>query len=218
MQELNIKNRIISKSTYRIEYVDLSKGIAIFLMVLCHTGVHNHFTQWVYAFHMPLFFIVSGMLFKNTSFSLKEYSIKKIKQLLVPYFLFAMILCFGTNSYFDWIKILYASRNSLSDANVSTPLWFLPCFFISSIFFMQVNKIGSRYIKVLVLLILFVLGCLLSNYTINSYRWPFNIDVAFVGVILMTIGQLVNKVNINPLMGGGIFSNRIFVILYEPTK
>lgn len=77
MKEFNLKIGDSQKSTSRIEYVDLSKGIAIFLMVLCHTGVHNHFTQWVYAFHMPLFFIVSGMLFKNTSFSLKEYSIKK---------------------------------------------------------------------------------------------------------------------------------------------
>ena len=77
---------------------------------------------------------------------------------------------------------------------------------------------GSRIIKILVILIIFLLGCLLSNYTINSYRWPFNIDVAFVGVILMTIGQLVKKVTVKPLMGGGIFSNWIIVILYEPSK
>ena len=184
---------------------------------MSHRGAQSFYTMGIC---IPYAFVFHRLrnAFQEHIIFFKGIFNKKIKQLLVPYFLFAMILCFGTNSYFDWIKILYASRNSLSDANVFTTLWFLPCFFISSIVFIQENTMGSRYIKVLVLLILCVLGCLLSNYTINSYRWPFNIDVAFVGVILMTIGQLVKKVNVKPLMGGGIFSNWIIVILYEPSK
>ena len=49
----------------RLDSIDLAKGIAIFLMILCHSGMNNGITQWIYAFHMPLFFVVSGYLYNG---------------------------------------------------------------------------------------------------------------------------------------------------------
>ena len=175
----------------RVDYIDCVKGIAIFFMVLCHTGMHNSFTQWIYAFHMPLFFIVSGMLYKNTV-AVKVLVMKKVKQLLIPYLLFALILCFGENSYFDWIGIFYASRNSLWDVNTFTPLWFLPCFFVSTVIFAAINKFKVR-VRFLVVIFLGALGYLLSELEIGKWRYPLNMDVAFVGVLLMYIGSVFNK-------------------------
>ena len=37
-----------------------------FLMVMGHTGIPRIGNQWIYSFHMPLFFFISGFLF-NTS-------------------------------------------------------------------------------------------------------------------------------------------------------
>lgn len=43
---------------------DILKGIGILLMMWCHlTQTHN---QFVYSFHMPLFFLISGY-YANTS-------------------------------------------------------------------------------------------------------------------------------------------------------
>ena len=189
-------------NTERIDYIDLAKGVAIFLMVLCHVGMYNEFTQWIYAFHMPLFFIVSGMLYKP-SLSMKETIKKKAKQLLIPYFLFAMILCFGKNTYYDWINILYGSRNSLFASSTFTPLWFLPCFFVSSIVFILVNKIERSLLRIITILIVGSLGYLLSGIDVVSWKWPFNLDVAFVGVMLMGLGNLLKNKVFGYKSGGG---------------
>lgn len=47
----------------RIKWIDLTKGVAIFLMVCGHTGIPSLISNWIWSFHMPLFFIISGMLF-----------------------------------------------------------------------------------------------------------------------------------------------------------
>lgn len=55
----------------RIEYYDVAKGILILLVVLGHvfeTGIIN---QYIYSFHMPAFFIISGIM-QNYSSVLKK--------------------------------------------------------------------------------------------------------------------------------------------------
>lgn len=45
----------------RIHWIDVSRGIAMVLVVLGHIGMKNSFTQWIYSFHMPLFFMITGL-------------------------------------------------------------------------------------------------------------------------------------------------------------
>ena len=122
----------------RLKFIDIAKGIGIILMVLCHTGFTNIISiQLIYAFHMPLFFIISGYLAygqKNTE-PIWKYVRRKLYQLIVPFLLFATILCFSNDGIKGWAYIFYGSRNSLSLANTFTPLWFLPCFFVSVILY-----------------------------------------------------------------------------------
>ena len=47
----------------RIDWIDLTKGIAIFLMVCGHTSIPLSISNWIWSFHMPLFFL------RNTLFS-----------------------------------------------------------------------------------------------------------------------------------------------------
>ena len=53
----------------RIKWIDLTKGVAIFLMVCGHTGIPSLISNWIWSFHMPLFFIISGMLFCPTKYT-----------------------------------------------------------------------------------------------------------------------------------------------------
>lgn len=50
----------------RIEWVDIAKGIAILLVVLGHTGLAvgsaRYLDAFIYSFHLPLFFVLSGYL------------------------------------------------------------------------------------------------------------------------------------------------------------
>lgn len=49
----------------RVDWIDLTKGIAIFLMVCGHTGLPGALSNWIWSFHMPLFFLMSGLLYKT---------------------------------------------------------------------------------------------------------------------------------------------------------
>ena len=68
----------------RIEWVDLSKFVGIFAMVWGHSGVNESMDIIIHAFHMPLFFFLSGYLYKDRGIK------KKAKPLLIPYFVFGI--------------------------------------------------------------------------------------------------------------------------------
>ena len=46
----------------RINYLDIAKGIAILLVILGHIYSENPVKVWLYSFHLPLFFFISGCL------------------------------------------------------------------------------------------------------------------------------------------------------------
>ena len=86
----------------RTEWVDIAKGIGIVCVCLGHLGIES-IDRVVFTFHMPLFFILSGM-FLNGDVPFNEFIKKKSKRLLVPYYvtgdnLFPRILgrCFQKN-------------------------------------------------------------------------------------------------------------------------
>lgn len=84
----------------RKRYVDYLKGIAIILVVLGHINSYNGFVKaWIYSFHMPLFFVATGITTKSrTQISgnvLSNYFCKKVKTILVPYFLWGLIYAGG---------------------------------------------------------------------------------------------------------------------------
>ena len=60
MQEKNLQ-----KGKRRIDFLDASKGIGILLVILGHILTDkNILLKFIYAFHMPLFFIIAGYVFR----------------------------------------------------------------------------------------------------------------------------------------------------------
>lgn len=48
----------------RVEYIDTAKGMCVLLVMFAHTVVYEWFAYPIYMFHMPMFFMLSGMVFK----------------------------------------------------------------------------------------------------------------------------------------------------------
>ena len=42
----------------RLQWIDVAKGIGIILMVLGHTSIPQMLSNFIWAFHMPLFFLI----------------------------------------------------------------------------------------------------------------------------------------------------------------
>lgn len=71
--------------------IDIAKGIGIYLVCLGHTTSNEIVLKWIYSFHMPLFFFLSGV-FHSQSENYFEFFKRKTKSLLVPYLFFATTL------------------------------------------------------------------------------------------------------------------------------
>ena len=57
----------------RLDYVDLFRGIGILLMIMGHVGFGAHFDKFIYAFHVPMFFVISGFLYSDKQIAFKNY-------------------------------------------------------------------------------------------------------------------------------------------------
>ena len=153
----------------RLDYFDLAKGIGIFLVVLGHaTFVNERVITWVFSFHMPLFFMISGMLMahKNESkLSMRDIFHKKLKSILIPYLCFS--ICY---TIIDIISVclkqitLYDLKTNLVCAGSfagSGPLWFLTTLFFSEILFARLVSWLGDYKAVIVSVFLSVV-CILT--------------------------------------------------------
>ena len=78
-----------------LEYIDMVKGIGIALVVIGHsTYVSEPVLTWLTSFHMPLFFVVSGILFaykKSEAEPFGAYVRKRFCGMILPYFWFSLI-------------------------------------------------------------------------------------------------------------------------------
>ncbi|MDL2252828.1 acyltransferase, partial [Ruminococcaceae bacterium OttesenSCG-928-I18] len=153
--------------------------------------------QVVYAFHMPLFFVISGFLARKESLPLAGWGkllYRKTTGLLVPYVLFALICFYVEGGPWSILAdIAYGSRNALYPH--SSQLWFLPCLFLSVLLFQLCqNLIGMLPAKAKLPLylaaglFLFCAGAWFSAGRIAEIGWPFSLNVAFMGTSFMFLG------------------------------
>jgi acyltransferase len=190
----------------RISWLDFAKGIGMIAVIMDHTIIFPYpITQYVDAFHMPLFFFLSGYLFalkKYPSFNL--FAGKKTRSLLVPYLFFAI------GSYFWW---LYEWRmGEHPDINVYKPiigtflairdtqwtnhtgaLWFIVCLFVTEMLFFVIHRISKNN---KVYLISTIGACTLVgviyHYYINLSVFM-NIDAAFMVILFFGLGYLFHE-------------------------
>lgn len=71
--------------------IDIMKGIGIILMVVGHSGCPSFLRNFIYTFHMPLFFMISGYLITESKLNV----IKKNKNFILAIFILEFI-CIST--------------------------------------------------------------------------------------------------------------------------
>lgn len=219
-----------NKLPTRLYLIDIAKIIGIYLVVLCHMNLENRdFWHFVYAFHMPLFFLISGILYKDRTF--QEIVTNNSKKLLIPYVTFYCI------SYLWWIYFVFI-RNSSGDYppisfyaciikpflglflgvlhntsysySTNVALWFILSLFELKILLCVFNKIKSRWLKLALFVASLCFGYFLQiNNILLFYSFNFtllSVPYFFAGYYLKsTIIRAVNS-NIpkNWLLVGGL--------------
>nr|WP_314992472.1 acyltransferase family protein [uncultured Treponema sp.] len=83
--------------------IDATKGIGIVCVVLGHIVLYGSgVSRIIFAFHMPLFFFCSGLVFNYTGTS-KEL-LYKAKQLIVPYCFLHLLACLLLYHFFNLVN------------------------------------------------------------------------------------------------------------------
>lgn len=137
----------------RIVYFDMAKGVGIFLVVLAHIEqAPKPLCIWIQSFHMPLFFILSGMLIHYKEESALPFStliLNKFQHIFIPYisfsFVYFLIDCIRFIFFsFTWKDIMNNVFLSLSFYGKSV-LWFLPGLFFGELLFLLLLKKFQYY-------------------------------------------------------------------------
>lgn len=213
----------------RIKFLDIAKGIAILAIIAGHTGP-DWVKQFVFTFHVPIFFIISGYFLKEGNDVV--FVKKKLKQLLTPYVFGCCGIVLGNiikgmvyKQSIDqllhiaktWILAsLYGSGtieySGLFYARRIGALWFLPALFFAMIIVQYSIKKPYGY--------LYIIICSYVGYkTTNMFWLPLSIQAGMFASIFVYIGYMAKKQaifskDISWATVGGAFSIWIICIFY----
>jgi fucose 4-O-acetylase-like acetyltransferase len=178
------------------DWIDIAKGIGIVLVVLGHTlvpqirnesSVAGFLWIFIYNFHMPLFFFLSGFLFEK---GLSRYNDKlkfiqnKAHFLLVPYLFFSIFAYLFINCAlnidklarvlegggYEKTKILQSILSILTYNNhLDKHLWFLFSLFIVFLINILMPKLTKHPIAIVIMLGLYVSKAFVTYFGILDY-------------------------------------------------
>lgn len=188
----------------RIEYIDLAKGICICLVVATHicemviekpTTEYNEIENFLISFRMPLYFMLSGLFFKDYG-GIKEFCRRKANKLLLPFAAFYLIgnipwKVFG--AYRDWEFINLCSWDWIYDTFFliypAGAIWFLLCLFMVGLLFYGLRSTLSNTFIMLAgsFALAFVSKCMSEK----EWTLPLYLDTAMMALPFYSIGYII---------------------------
>lgn len=212
----------INKKDNRIEFLDTAKGIGIILVIIGHVSTNALINNWIYSFHMPLFFIISGYISGESIgiISTKKFLKKKARSLLIPYFLFSIL------SYLYWVIIernirgennsiikpfinIFIAQGGSNNYVFNVVMWFLPCLFVTEIIYYFINKNNNKKIVGKVLILSSMIGYLISKYV--NVRLPWTLDIVFTSLVFYGVGNLILDNNVKFISKDKIYYKNIII-------
>lgn len=181
---------VMNKLKKRIDWIDALKGIGIILVVLSHTTNGGEVLRTlIFSFHMPLFFMISGYLFKpNLRFV--KFSFKIFKSLVIPYICCATfdLIIVACNGSFESIcalllDFLFVKGNPV----INRPTWFLIILFEIELLYYFVYRL-TNWKKCMLGILLFMLSFLCGR------RFVFGLNIVPFSMCFFVIGDLCKNV------------------------
>lgn len=167
----------------RLPSIDIAKGLAICLMVLGHSSLPVWLSNWIWSFHMPFFFFVSGLL-TSWDKSFKTFCIGKTKTLFIPFIIYSVInlLIYPLYGNESWSKFfMQICLNGWG----GYALWFIPVLYISLIFCKII--IDRFWINIVSIVFFLVLGAILNYFSIEV---PWTLSTVPIACVYILIARM----------------------------
>ena len=186
----------------RIEFLDIAKGIAILLVVMGHLVQYNMtgtsattVFDFIYSFHMPLFFMLSGYVaaLRSESTSPFKYVKKKFISLVIPYFVWGGIispLIWSHSSYTKlpqlWFDLFVYMKDGAWFLIVlfAIQMYYLFVILIGKLFTLRYRGIGEILAFIFILSLVFI-GSMYVDYIEKSTYFSFLFILSFAGGVVL---------------------------------
>lgn len=146
--------RITTETNKHNMQLSIAKAVCIILMVIGHSGCPQYLHDWIYLFHMPCFFLISGYLLSDSKIS-ENISIgikKRFKSLWWPYVKWSLFfllchnafyrigICANAYTVYDMVVNAWKTLFFYGSEQLLYPFWFLSASLVSSILAMLYLK------------------------------------------------------------------------------
>lgn len=174
------------------------KGIGIMAVIAGHTNPDYITGQIISSFHMPLFFIIAGYLYKPTDLFWTKFK-NDFRRLVIPYIttslLIGIALLFISRYYYAsmvfLVKAMYFAttedHTSMIWAHVPKigPIWFLLALFWCRTNYNFINYCVPSY-KSFIVIFISIIAVIIDRYIIN---FPFSLLPGLSAMIFYLIGE-----------------------------
>ena len=181
----------------RIKWIDVVKCFGIFGIYVLHFGEQAGRSYPFYLVHFVALFVIAAGCMENynreTNFT--KYLVKKIKTIMIPFWVFAaiaavvtFIYCNHDHNYVGGV-VLEVGLGVIRNTYPAASLWFLTCLFVMQMMFFFMKKIAFKPLIIVIAIVMY----LFSVYGLNpSPMWyptmPYNVDSAMYYMIYYAIG------------------------------
>ena len=187
----------------RLDWIDVAKGIAIFLVIVGHTVPNpSPLRHAIFSFHMPVFFILAGYTFRPKPW--RELLSGSVSRLLVPYVILALawqvpsFLMSGAPLTGDALAggletLVFASGVDVPGFGVAAVgmSWFLAALFTSRLLFNALVRLFDERVVGVVwqgVVCAAIAFCGLSVSRFFGIYLPLDLDLGCYIVLLMWVG------------------------------
>lgn len=204
--------------------LDVAKGLALLAVVLGHViPLHGTFSNWIFSFHMPVFFFLTGMTFRPGKYADFGVFLKdKWKKRIIPYFIIVFVgfvICMLRPSYrapvlndgwkYQLLWIFYYARPMNLYVGQA---WYLVALFMAELFaygWLRLfgkagrfeSKFGEKYpaVKWWSLFVMAWIAVMIPRYIPwipVVYRLPWKIDSGLCGAVFVLAGYGAERVKL----------------------
>lgn len=180
--------------------LDVLKGLGIVLVVIGHNWPAA--ARFVFWYHMPLFFVISGYTYKRPA-SLRAFARAKLWRLGLPYVCFVALLALpqlGARALAfleqpdavhrrallgQLVRLVWGGRTLVAELGT---VWFVPCLMLTLLLYAALERALHGYRLALVVLFAYLIASVQS-----AAHWavavPLNADVALMALTFVYVGH-----------------------------
>jgi len=178
----------MSDTKKRLDYLDMTKGLGMILVLIGHLQGDSIFTfspyiqplcVFIFSFHMPMFFIVSGILLaiKNDEVKpLKEVAKSRFRGIIIPYLWFSLFYLIVVVAALIKgeiaVQTLYLNIWYVISGYGMNVLWFLPALYLGELLFIFLRRRIRDHIPFITVVVLSNAIVYFLSYFVGIAKYP----------------------------------------------